>query len=114
VTLRNCSPSIITKSTSLTAWLLLNIEQILPVNSDIFTMTSTEPHLLDRFNQASLNYLIPTALLAANLAAYLNKDESRPYEILGLNVFANIWLLYAYFRGDRTAAHAQRSGAVSS
>jgi hypothetical protein len=77
-------------------------------------MTSTEPHFLDRFIQASAGYIIPTVLLVANLAAYLNKDESRPYDILSLNVFANLYLLYTYLRGDRTAPNARRSSAVSS
>lgn len=77
-------------------------------------MTSTEPSLLDGFIRASAGYIIPTVLLAANLAAYLNQDETRPFEILGLNVLANLYLLYAYLRGDRTAPNARRTGAVPS
>jgi len=85
-------------------------------------MTSTvqsETPFLDSFIQASAGYLIPVACLAANLAAYLNKDETKPYGILGLNVLANIFLLYAYIRGDRAATYggrsdAKRGGAVSS
>ncbi|KAJ4115384.1 hypothetical protein NW768_011236 [Fusarium equiseti] len=85
-------------------------------------MTSTvqsDTPLLDNFTQASSGYLIPVACLVANLAAYLNKDETKPYEILGLNVLANLFLLYAYHRGDRAAPHgwltdAKRGGAVSS
>ena len=85
-------------------------------------MTSTvqaDTAFLDSFIQASSGYLIPVACLAANLAAYLNKDETKPYEILGLNVLANLFLLYAYLRGDRAAPHggrsdAKRGGAVSS
>ncbi|CEI61799.1 hypothetical protein FVEN_g2859 [Fusarium venenatum] len=76
-------------------------------------------HLLDSFIQASAAYLIPGACLFANLAAYLNKDDIKPYEILGLNVFANLVLLYAYLRGDRAApgarcSDAQRRDAASS
>ncbi|KAM0501003.1 hypothetical protein ACHAP8_004725 [Fusarium lateritium] len=64
-------------------------------------------HWLDRFIQASAAYLIPSACLFANLAAYLNKDDIKPYEILGLNVFANLVLLWAYLRGDRAAPSAR-------
>ncbi|KAI1071037.1 hypothetical protein LB507_011493 [Fusarium sp. FIESC RH6] len=77
-------------------------------------MTSTvqsETPFLDSFIKASSGYLIPVACLAANLAAYLNKDETKPYEILGLNVLANLFLLYAYLRGDRAAPHGERSDA---
>ncbi|KAH7236525.1 hypothetical protein BKA59DRAFT_549223 [Fusarium tricinctum] len=61
-------------------------------------MTSTEPSFLDGFIRASAGYIIPIVLLAANLAAYLNEDQSRPYDILGLNVLANLLLLYTYLR----------------
>ncbi|RGP63778.1 hypothetical protein FSPOR_8385 [Fusarium sporotrichioides] len=85
-------------------------------------MTSTvqsDTPFLDNFIQASAGYLIPVACLAANLAAYLNKDETKPYDILGLNVLTNLFLLYAYLRGDLAASHggrsdAQRGGVVSS
>ncbi|KAL3601515.1 hypothetical protein FPOAC2_05777 [Fusarium poae] len=77
-------------------------------------MTSTvqtSTHLLDSFIQASTAYLIPGACLFANLAAYFNKDDIKPYEILGLNVFANLFLLYAYLRGDRATSNASRRDA---
>jgi hypothetical protein len=77
-------------------------------------MTSTEPHFLDRFIQASAGYIIPAVMLVANLAAYLNKDETRPFEILGLNVLANLCILYAYLRGDLTVPNTSRRSAVSS
>ena len=48
---------------------------------------------LDSFVQASSGYLIPIACLTANLAAYLSRDATKPYEILGLNVLANLFLL---------------------
>lgn len=54
---------------------------------------------LDTFIKASAAYIIPIASLLLNLVAYLNKDDVKPYEILGLNVFANIYILYVYFRG---------------
>ncbi|GKU08152.1 hypothetical protein FLAG1_09971 [Fusarium langsethiae] len=77
-------------------------------------MTSTvqsDTPFLDNFIQASAGYLIPVACLAANLGAYLNKDETKSYDILGLNVLANLFLLYAYLRGDRAASHGRRSDA---
>jgi hypothetical protein len=77
-------------------------------------MTSAEPSFLDGLIRASAGYIIPTVLLAANLAAYLNEDQSRPYDILGLNVLANLLLLYTYLRGDRTALNAQCNSAVPS
>lgn len=81
--------------------------------------TEADTPFLDSFIRASSGYLIPIACLAANLAAYLSRDATKPYEILGLNVFANLFLLYAYLRGDRAASHgkhsdARRNGAVSS
>ncbi|CAG7558811.1 unnamed protein product [Fusarium equiseti] len=74
---------------------------------------------LDGFIQASSGYLIPVACFAANFAAYFNKDETKPYQILGLNVLANLFLLYVYLRGDRAAPYdrssdGRRGGAVSS
>ncbi|KAH7237105.1 uncharacterized protein BKA55DRAFT_597584 [Fusarium redolens] len=45
-----------------------------------------EPHFLDQIVQASAGYIIPTILLAANLVVYLSQDETRPYELLRLNV----------------------------
>ncbi|KAH7186234.1 uncharacterized protein B0J16DRAFT_415458 [Fusarium flagelliforme] len=75
-------------------------------------MTSTiqsETPFLDNFIQASSGYLIPVACLAANLAAYLNKDETKPYEILGLNVFANLFLLYTHLRGDLVTPYGRSS-----
>jgi hypothetical protein len=77
-------------------------------------MTSSEPSFLDGFIRASAGYIIPTVVLAANLAAYLNEDQTRPYDILGLNVLANLYLLYAYLRGDRTALNTRRNSAVPS
>ncbi len=60
-----------------------------------------EPHFLDQIVQASAGYILPTVLLAANLVAYLSQDETRPYELLRLNVLTFVYLLYAYHRGDR-------------
>ena len=60
-----------------------------------------EPHFLDQIVQASAGYILPTVLLAANLVAYLSQDETRPYELLRLNVLTFVYLLYAYYRGDR-------------
>ncbi|KAH6956220.1 hypothetical protein DER45DRAFT_595024 [Fusarium avenaceum] len=77
-------------------------------------MTSSQFSFLDRFIRASAGYIIPAVLLVANLAAYLNKDQSRPYDILVINAFANFFLLYAYLRGDRTALNTRRNSAVPS
>ena len=60
-----------------------------------------EPHFLDQIVQASAGYILPTILLAANLVTYLSQDETRPYELLRLNVLTFVYLLYAYHRGDR-------------
>lgn len=83
------------------------------------SIVQSDTPFLDSFIQASAGYFIPVACLAANLAAYLNKDETKPYQILGLNVLANLFLLYAYLRGDRAAPNGRRNdakhgGAVSS
>lgn len=60
-----------------------------------------EPHSLDRIVQASAGYIIPATLLAVNLVAFLSQDETRPYELLRINVLAFVCLLYAQHRGDR-------------
>lgn len=83
------------------------------------SVVQSDTPFLDSFIQASAGYLIPVACLAANLAAYFSNDETKPYEILGLNVLANLFLLYTYLRGDRAApdgrsGDARRSGAASS
>ncbi|RGP81160.1 hypothetical protein FLONG3_697 [Fusarium longipes] len=77
----------------------------------------SETPFLDSFIQASTEYIIPIAALVANLVTYLSKDKTKPYGILGLNVLANLFFLYAYLRGprsDRVAPNGRRSGAVSS
>jgi hypothetical protein len=74
------------------------------------TVQSDTP-FLNGFIQASSGYLIPVACLTANVAAYLNKDETKPYQILGLNVLANLFLLYVYLRGDRAAPYDRSSDA---
>lgn len=52
-----------------------------------------EPHFLDQIVQASAGYILPTVLLAANLVAYLSQDETRPYELLRLNVLTFVYSL---------------------
>ncbi|CAG1968068.1 unnamed protein product [Fusarium graminearum] len=66
-----------------------------PTRTDVTVDTRS----LDTFIKASAAYIIPIASLLLNLAAYLNKDDIKPYEILGLIVFANIYILYYHLQG---------------
>jgi hypothetical protein len=56
---------------------------------------------IDRFNRAAAGYIVPLLLIVTNLITYINKDASKAYDLTGLNVFANLYLLGAYLRGDR-------------
>ncbi|KAF5551647.1 hypothetical protein FMEXI_3213 [Fusarium mexicanum] len=57
---------------------------------------------IDRLNRAAAGYIVPLLLIVTNLITYINKDASKTYDLTVLNVFANIYLLGAYLRGDRS------------
>jgi len=63
--------------------------------------TSFDSGTIDRFNRAAAGYIVPLLLIVTNLITYINKDASKAYDITGLNVLANLYLLGAYLRGDR-------------
>ncbi|KAF4969029.1 hypothetical protein FSARC_3683 [Fusarium sarcochroum] len=82
----------------------------------------TSPHgsetdTVQKFIRATAAYVIPLLLLVANLFAYLDKNETKPYEILASNILMSVQLLGVYLLGQgatspvsgNTAVHAEDS-----